>query len=487
MWLGLDLGTSAVKAVLVDDAGTVTCESGAPLALSRPRPGWSEQDPDDWWRATRAAIAGLPAAGRAAVRGLGLAGQMHGATLLDAQDRALRPAILWNDGRASEECRELERREPRSRAITGNRAMAGFTAPKLLWVARHEPEVFSRVARVLLPKDHLRLRLTGESVSEPSDAAGTLWLDTAGRSWSAAMLEASGLAEGNMPRLVEGNEVSGTLRRPVAEELGLPRVPVSGGGGDNASGAVGVGAIEPGDGFVSLGTSGVVFVVSDGFRPNPADAVHAFCHALPERWHQMAVILSAASAVEWAARLVGFADVPTAIRAAAALPAGAPHPVMLPYLSGERTPHDDPAARGVLFGLGSDQDGAAVVAAALEGVAFAIADGMDALRAAGTAPERLTLIGGGSRSGRWADMIAAASGVTLERIEGGQTGPALGAARLARMAAAGEAADRVCPKPASTEVHVPEPELADRLRPRRALYRALYDDVSERFQEYAKC
>lgn len=487
MWLGLDLGTSSAKAVLLDDSGRVVAEAAAPLAVSRTRPGWSEQNPEDWWRAACDAVCALPANLRAAVRGMGLSGQMHGATLLDATDRVIRPAILWNDGRAAAECRNLEAAEPRARAITGNRAMPGFTAPKLLWVARHEPDAFARVATVLLPKDYLRLRLTGERATDPSDAAGTLWLDVGRRRWSAAMLAATRLEERHMPRLVEGSEASGRLLPDIAAELGLARIPVAGGGGDNAAGGIGVGAIAPGDGFVSLGTSGVVFTVSDGFRPNPADAVHAFCHALPDRWHQMAVILSAASALDWAARLGGFRDTASAVAAAVARDPAASTPIFLPYLSGERTPHDDADARGVLFGLNADHDGAAVVASVMEGVAFALADGADALRAAGTRLDRLALIGGGGRSDRWAGLIAAACGIALERVDGGTVGPSLGAARLARLATTGEAAEAVCVRPPVIGVVEPDRALVDSLAPRRALYRSLYVDLRTRFQEFSRC
>jgi xylulokinase len=300
MYLGVDIGTSAVKAVLTAEDGSVAASASAPLTVDRPRPLWSEQEPEAWWTATKAAVAALPAPERAVVRAVGLSGQMHGAVLLDAADRVLRPAILWNDGRAGAECAELEAAEPRSRAITGNLAMPGFTAPKLLWLRRHEPEVFAAVARVLLPKDYVRLRLTGENASDLSDSAGTLWLDVGARRWSEPMLAACGLSEPQMPRLVEGSEPAGVLRAEVAAELGLPRVPVAGGGGDNAAGAVGVGAISPGQGFVSLGTSGVLFLAGDRFSPNSARASTRSAMPCLGAGHQMAVILSAASALDWA-------------------------------------------------------------------------------------------------------------------------------------------------------------------------------------------
>jgi len=326
MYLGIDVGTSGVKVVLVDDAQRVVDQETAPLRVSRPRPLWSEQDPEDWWRATEAAVAALKdrqASALSGVRGIGLSGQMHGATLLDGKDRPLRPAILWNDGRSGAECAELEGRVPASRSITGNIAMPGFTAPKLLWVARHEPEIFAQVAKVLLPKDYVRLRMTGRHASDMSDAAGTLWLDVGARAWSEEMLAGTDLALRHMPELFEGSEATATLVPDVAARWGVPPdARVAGGGGDNAAGAVGTGVIAPGNAFLSLGTSGVIFAASDGFRPNPDQAVHAFCHALPGTWHQMSVILSAAACLSWVTKLLGGAN-EAAVMAEAANAAGA--------------------------------------------------------------------------------------------------------------------------------------------------------------------
>lgn len=481
MWLGLDIGTSAAKAVLLDDADRVVAQASAPVPISRPRPLWSEQDPQAWWTAGVAAISGLPVRGRATVRGVGLSGQMHGAVALDGEGRTLRPAILWNDGRSQAQCAELERIEPATRAITGNAAMPGFTAPKLLWMREHEPELFAQVRTVLLPKDYVRLRLTGECVSDPSDAAGTLWLDVGERRWSPAMLAACGLDERRMPRLVEGSQVSGRLTAGAARLLGLPRVPVAGGGGDNAAGAIGAGVVEPGDAFLSLGTSGVVFAVSDGFRPGPSRGLHAFCHALPGRWHQMAVILSAAACLDWAARTCGYQDVPAAL--ADAEQADDAHvPTFLPYLSGERTPHDDPHASGVLFGLTHDTGRAEIVRAVQEGVAFALADGLDAVRAAGTDPAALVAIGGGARSRGWGGILATTLDRSLEYRADGEVGPALGAARLARLAVTGEPFDAVCAKRALLDAIEPDRALADRLAPRLALFRRLYPDLRDAFR-----
>jgi xylulokinase len=483
MFLGIDLGTSEVKVVLVDEGGRVVASAGAPLEVQRPHPRWSEQAPEAWWQATLAAVEGVRerhADGLAAVRGIGLSGQMHGATLLDGADRPLRPAILWNDVRSSRECEELVERVPDTVSITGNLAMPGFTAPKLLWVARHEPEVFARVRTVLLPKDWLRLRLTGEKVSDMSDAAGTLWLDVGRRDWSDAMLEGCGLSRAHMPALVEGSSPSGRLRPDLASGWGIERpVTVAGGGGDNAASAVGIGAIAPGDGFVSLGTSGVVFVVNERFAPNPARAVHAFCHALPRRWHQMSVMLSAASCLRWVTHLVGGASEAEVVGELATLGEAerAQAPIFLPYLSGERSPHNDPAALGVFFGLTHGTDRRALVHAVLEGVAFGLADGLDALRAAGTEVGTLSLVGGGSRSDLWAQLVADALRVPVRVHAGGEAGAALGAARLAQIACGGDERT-VCTRPPVAREHTPSPGASGPLRERLERFRALYLAVS---------
>ena len=482
MYLGIDLGTSEVKAVLLAEDGEIVASASAPLEVQRPQPRWSEQAPADWWQATLAAVDRLKASHPArlgAVRGVGLSGQMHGATLLDQGDQPLRPAILWNDTRSDQECKELEARVPALHAITGNLAMPGFTAPKLLWVERNEPEVFARVRSVLLPKDYLRLRLTGEKVSEMSDAAGTLWLDVARRDWSEAVLSGTKLSRAHMPRLVEGSHPSGELRAELRARWGMGgTVVVAGGGGDNAASAVGIGAVAPGGGFVSLGTSGVSFVVNDRFLPNPGSAVHAFCHALPGRWHQMSVMLSAASCLRWVTRLVGAAGEAELLAEVERLdpPGRAAAPLFLPYLSGERTPHNDPAAQGVFLGLTHGTDRAALAYSVIEGVAFGLADGIDALRAAGTTLGTLSLVGGGSRSPYWAQLIADLLEVRLQTHAGGETGAALGAARLGQLACgAPEAA--VCSRPPVSRTFEPRAPsralLAGRLGRFRALYRAV--------------
>jgi xylulokinase len=488
MFLGIDLGTSEVKALLVDESGAVAGSAGSPLEVQRPHPRWSEQSPEAWWQATLAAVGSLRQAHPerlAAVRGIGLSGQMHGATLLDAADRPLRPAILWNDVRSGAECDELVRRVPATHAITGNLAMPGFTAPKLIWVAANEPEIFARVATVLLPKDYLRLRLTGDKVSDMSDAAGTLWLDVARRDWSDAMLEGCRLSRAHMPRLVEGSGVSGRLLPELAASWGI-RHPVimAGGGGDNAASAVGIGAVAPGDGFVSLGTSGVLFVVNDRFSPNPARAVHAFCHALPRRWHQMSVMLSAASCLRWVTGLVGGANEAAVLAEVATLDeAGrASAPIFLPYLSGERTPHNDPAAQGVFYGLTHGVDRRALVYSAIEGVTFGLADGLDALASAGTRAGTLSLVGGGSRSALWAQLIADVLQTPLRIHAGGEAGAALGAARLGHLACGGDE-KAVCTRPPVASEHAPSRDAPARFQGRLARFRTLYRALSPVWKE----
>ena len=474
--------------MLLTEQGTIAASAAAALEVSRPAPGFSEQDPEAWWLATVRAVTGLPHAARARVRAVGLSGQMHGATLLDAHDRPLRPAILWNDGRSAEECVELERREPASRAITGNIMMPGFTAPKLLWVARHEPDIFRRTACVLLPKDYVRLRLTGEKVSDMSDAAGTGWLDVGRRGWSDAMLAATDLSRAHMPRLVEGSDPSGTLTADAAAELGMSRVVVAGGGGDNAASAVGLGVVRPGQAFLSLGTSGVLFVVTDRFRPNPERAAHAFCHCLPGRWHQMSVMLSAASTLDWVARLVGCADLPRLVAQAEAQGLSRHSALFLPYLTGERTPHNDPNARGVFFGLRPDTAPAELAGAVLEGVAFAFADGLDVLteksEQVGQQVNEISVTGGGARLPYWGRLIAAALRRPLTYRSGGEVGAALGAARLARLAAGESAEEEVCAAPAVERIVEPDTALAALLASRRRTFQRLYRDLKNTFVEF---
>ncbi len=481
MYMGIDVGTSAVKAVVVDESGTVIDQASSPLSVSRPQALWSEQDPADWWSAANRAVGEFRAPLRQAVRAIGLSGQMHGATLLDKSQRVLRPAILWNDGRSFAQCVELERRVPDFRRRAGNLAMPGFTGPKAMWVAKHEPDVFAATRLILLPKDYVRLRLSGEAVSEMSDAAGTLWLDIARRCWDETLIAASGLTLSHMPRLVEGSEVSTYLSPEIAKAWGLDgqKIPIAGGGGDNAASAVGVGAVEPGEGFVSLGTSGVVFSVTDKYVSLPERTLHAFCHALPGRWHGMSVMLSAAASLSWATELIGRGDrIGAAVDAAEVFARSAEDvahaPIFLPYLNGERTPHNDPKATGLIAGLTAAHDAAAFIYAVLEGVAFSFADAVDVLDAAGARPTTPLLVGGGARSGFWGQLIADATGLTIDVAAGAEAGAALGAARLGMLAAGAGDVRSVCRRPPTHRQFAPESGRAEALRPRLRRYRALY-------------
>jgi len=483
MYLGIDLGTSGVKAVLLDDTNQVLAESSAPLAVQRPRPLWSEQDPDAWWTASCNAVKALPVELRSATQAIGLSGQMHGATLIGSDHRALRPAILWNDGRSASECTDLEVKIPDLPEITGNRAMPGFTAPKLQWARTHEPDVFDQVDKVLLPKDYLRLRMSGDAASDLSDSSGTLWLNTAERDWSDRILAATGLTRDHMPKLYEGPGITGQLLKSVAGDWGMGTVPIVAGGGDNAAGAVGAGVISPGDGFLSLGTSGVIFVVSENYQPNPCGGVHTFCHALPGLWHQMAVILSAASAVDYVANLTGFSSPALLFAETQAKATLTSDTLFLPYLAGERTPHNDPLATGAFFGLTHATDRNELAQAALEGVAFALADGLDALRDGGAKIERLSVIGGGSRSDWWGQVLASTLNVTLDYSEGAAIGPAIGAARLARIGKSGNSVTDNCPPPAITNTIHPNSELSSALCSKRVKFKKLYEQTKDIFSQ----
>ncbi|PZM08482.1 xylulokinase [Rhizobium tubonense] len=479
MYLGLDLGTSGVKAMLIDGDQKIVGSANGALDVSRPHPGWSEQDPAHWIRATEEAIAGLKASHPkelAAVRGIGLSGQMHGATLLDADDKVLRPCILWNDTRSYVEAAALDS-DPRFRALTGNIVFPGFTAPKLAWVAKHEPEIFGKVRWVLLPKDYLRLWLTGEHISEMSDSAGTSWLDTGKRKWSSELLAATKLDERQMPTLVEGTEVAGKLRGELASRWGIAGdAVVAGGAGDNAASACGMGTVSHGAAFVSLGTSGVLFAANGAYLPKPESAVHAFCHALPNTWHQMGVILSATDALNWHSEVTGKS--PSELTGELGEALKAPSSVtFLPYLSGERTPYNDAAIRGAFIGLGHESSRAVLTQAVLEGVSFAIRDNLEALRSAGTDIARVTAIGGGSRSRYWLESIATALGVPVDLPADGDFGAAFGAARLGLIAATGADPVAVCTPPATAGTIEPDAALTSAYDGAYQRYRALYPAI----------
>ncbi|MGO4114654.1 xylulokinase [Rhizobium ruizarguesonis] len=479
MYLGLDLGTSGVKAMLIDGDQKIVGSANGSLDVSRPHSGWSEQEPAHWVRATEEAVAGLKAKHPkelAAVKGIGLSGQMHGATLIDATDKVLRPCILWNDTRSYVEAAALDA-EPRFRALTGNIVFPGFTAPKLAWIEKHEPDVFAKIAKVLLPKDYLRLWLTGDYISEMSDSAGTSWLDTGKRAWSSELLAATKLSEEQMPALVEGTEQAGKLRSELAAQWGISGdVVVAGGAGDNAASACGMGTVSDGAAFVSLGTSGVLFAANGSYLPKPESAVHAFCHALPNTWHQMGVILSATDALNWHSGVTGksAADLTGELGETLKAPTGV---TFLPYLSGERTPHNDAVIRGAFIGLEHESSRVVLTQAVLEGVAFAIRDNLEALRSAGTGISRVTAIGGGSRSRYWLASIATALGVPVDLPADGDFGAAFGAARLGLIAATGADPIAVCTPPVTAGTIEPVSALSGAYEDAYKRYRALYPAV----------
>jgi xylulokinase len=479
VFLGIDIGTSAVKAVVMDQSGATLAASNAPLQVSRPQPLWSEQDPEEWWSAVERAVFQLPATHRAPVKAIGLSGQMHGATVLDRDHVPLRPAILWNDGRSAKECVQLQAAEPDFLTHGANLVMPGFTAPKLAWLRRHEPSVFDRIATVLLPKDFIRLKLTGELASDRSDSAGTLWMDVAKRQWHAPLLHACGLAPEQMPKLYDGPEITGHLRATVAASWGLQSVPVVAGAGDNAAGAVGAGVVNKGDTLISLGTSGVIFAATESFYSRPESAVHSFCHALPGRWHLMSVMLSAASCLDWGQRLVGAKNVEAFVRLAEQADA---HDAIafLPYLSGERTPHNNAHAAGALLDLRHDTGPAQVANAILKGVAFGLADGFDALIGAGATIESLSVIGGGAQSQHWGKLLAASIGRPLVYRNGAAAGPALGAARLAQSGLNGSVA--FAPPPVINTLE-PDRALVDLLAHQRERFKNLYRLLEPSFKE----
>lgn len=435
MYLGLDLGTSSVKAIIMNEQGDVVASHSIPLTLSRPHPQWSEQDPQAWWQATDEAIKQLSRAQpMEQIQAIGLSGQMHGAVLLDAQQNILRPAILWNDGRSVKQCLQLAKQYPQFKEITGNLVMPGFTAPKLQWVAENEAEIFWQIAHVLLPKDFLRWKMSGNFASDMSDAAGTLWLDMQKRDWSDELLAATGLSRCQMPTLFEGNQITGYLLPEIAKKWQMKQVPIIAGGGDNAAGAIGVGVYQPGQGMLSLGTSGVYFVVSEKFLQNSDNAVHSFCHALPQTWHLMSVILSAASCLDWVCQLTGISDVGAMFKEIEQHAHSDSSLLFLPYLSGERTPYNNADAKGVFWGLTHQHQRADLCRAVLEGVSFALRQGIEVADKAGQQADNITLIGGGARSEYWRQLLADITGKTLDYRQGGDVGPALGAARLAQLA-----------------------------------------------------
>lgn len=484
LFIGLDLGTSGAKGIVVDDRGQIVASATRDYPLLLPRPGWTEQDPDAWWQAAIGILRELTAAIPSPPRAMGLTGQMHGAVFLDQSDRVIRPAILWNDQRTARECEAIDARvgTQRIRRITGNPTLTGFQAPKVLWLREHEPENHARLARLLLPKDYLRLKLTGVAATDVSDAAGTLLLDLQRRDWSEELLEALDVPRQWLPDVLESPAVSAHISPEAAAETGLPAgMPVVAGAGDNAAAAVGAGIIRPGSALVSIGTSGVVFAHSDAAAPDPTGELHCFGHAVPGAYHLMGVSLSAGASLTWFNEQLGSEESAVADRMgirpfdlltgeADTVPAGSDGLFFLPYLAGERTPHMDPQARGAWVGLTLKHGRAHMVRAVLEGVAYALRDSLVRIERRGIVPERLLLAGGGAHSAIWRRII----GAVLDKpyaVQQGVGGPAFGAALLASVGAGrfddvGQAADAMLASPDVFET--PDSELA-------AAYRAGYE------------
>lgn len=482
-YLGLDIGTSSVKALLLDQAQRVICEASQPVPISRPKPLWSEQHPEDWWQAALSVIAEIRLKNQkefSALKSIGLSGQMHGAVLLDKFGRVLRPAILWNDGRSGEEGRELLSRVPDFLKRASNLPMAGFTGTKLLWVNKHEPEIFSKIDKVILPKDYIRFRLSDELAMDMSDAGGTLWHDIANRDWDDVLIKATGLERTQMPKLVEGSDISAELSTSLQNEWGISqRVVIAGGAGDNAASAIGVGAINPGQGVLSVGTSGVLFAVTDKLVAKPERGLHAMCHALPNRWHGMAVTLTAASALSWIAEIMGrdkaISELVTEVENFASNDDHRKHaPIFLPYLTGERTPHNDPEASASFSGIRAGHTQAALAYAAMEGVAFCFVDDLDVMNDAGAKLDECVLVGGGARSAFWGQMFADCLDVPLDLPDGAELGAALGAARLGMLAAKVGDERAICTKPKTSRRFKPRPDVKAMLEPRLERFRALY-------------
>ena len=485
MYLGIDIGTSAVKSLVADEAQAVLASASSPLSISRPKELWSEQNPQDWWRAVEDTVAALrQQLGQrwSAIRAIGLSGQMHGAVLLDGQGLPLRPAIIWNDGRSHAEARHLQERLPGIGHLAGVPPMPGFAAPKLQWLHRHEPDVMARAAHLLLPKDYVRFRLTGGFATDMSDASGGLLLDTGKRRWATSIIEACGIKRDLLPDLMEGSSIAGHLSAGLAAAWGLePGIPVAAGAGDAAAGAIGIGAIGEGDAFISLGTSALYFITRDSYRPAPEHLIHTLCHGLPGSWFQMAALLNGGSCLAWASELLGEPDIGKLLGLAEQRYAGPSPLLFLPYLTGERTPHNDPHAKGVLFGLTPATSREDMVQAILEGVAFSLADCQTYLAETGPLPATIGVIGGGSKSRFWMRLLASILGRSVALYEGGDSGPAFGAARLARLAATGEAAADVCHKPPVAEEIAPDPALHAAYQPRLKAFQSLYQALRPLF------
>ena len=483
--IGLDVGTSGTRALAVDsESGELRAEASAEYELSMPRAGWSEQRPKDWWEASRAVLAEVAGETPGEVVGLGLTGQMHGSVFLDDADQVIRPALLWNDQRTGRQCEQIDELVGREEllVLAGNPALTGFQAPKILWLRDEEPESYRRLASVLLPKDYIRLMLTGDKATDAADASGTLLFDVRRRRWSEEILARLELDPAWMPLVHEGTQATGTLRDPVADDLGLPRgLVVAAGGGDNAAAAVGVGVADEGQVSVSIGTSGVVFAPTSDFMADPSGRVHAFCHALPDTFHLMAVTLSAGGSLRWWRDVAGggssFDDL---VAEAGEITPGAEGLLFLPYLSGERTPHLDPHARGAFVGLTLRHTRAHMTRAVLEGVVLALRDGVEIMRDLGVRDHDARAVGGGARSRVWRALQADVLGRSIRRTRVDE-GPAYGAALLAGVAcgAFGDGEQAMALVRIDEQVTEPDPARARRYDELHAIYASLYASQSD--------
>ena len=479
MYVGIDVGTSSVKVVLMDEQGSIIASDSQPLTVSQPKPLFSEQDPADWVEALERCMAAIRASYVSelkAVKAIGLTGQMHGAVCLDKRGEVLRPAILWNDGRSHRECALMAQRCPSYREISGNLIMPGFTAPKLLWLAQHEPAIFAQIDKVLLPKDYIRYVISGDFATDLSDASGTSWLNVKARAYEDSLLGACGLTQEKMPRVCEGTDITGQLSPQVAERWGMSNaVKIIAGAGDNAAGAVSMGVINNGQAMLSLGTSGVYFVANDSYRPNPQEALHTYCHAVPNTWHQMGVVLSAAHSLAWWAKNNRESEA-VLIQEAEDLSAEN-IPVFLPYLSGERTPHNDALAKACFWGMSQSSSRATMTQAVLEGVAFAFMDSQQAFNQAGTDVQSISVIGGGAQSLYWGKILSSVLNQPLQYHEEACVGPAFGAAKLAWLGEQNLDPRDALNAPKINHILEPDTYLHESLLGRYETYRALYKQL----------
>ena len=484
MFIGIDLGTSSVKMILVDNNQQILATSNSALTVKSPKDGYSEQDPSEWIDATLKCLRSLKKKKPkefVETISIGISGHMHGATLIDDNQNIIRPCILWNDTRSFKECEEFEDQNFDVRTISGNITMPGFTAPKINWIKKNEPENFKKIFKVLLPKDFLRLFLTGEYFSEMSDASGTLWLDIKQRKWSNELLSSSFLEEKHMPKLSEGNEPTGIVKKSIKEKFGFNKeVVVVGGAGDNAASAVGMGIINENQSFISLGTSGVFFTPTQNFLSNTGDAVHSFCHCLPNKWHLMSVMLSASNCLDWICKITN-TSIDEALKnienyfSESNLKSSTTY--FLPYLSGERTPHNDPHIRGSFHSLKTTTSPVELQYAVIEGVSFGILDGINSILKVNSNFENIFMVGGGSRSIFWNELLASLLKRKLSICDQSEFGAALGVARLAMYQDTNiQNKNNIIKEIKITKIYQPKESKFEQLHKRYVIWKDLYEN-----------